>query len=338
MGLTIHYGLKSQAKTADRAARLVEQMRQLALDLPFEEVGEVVSLEGDDCDFEKQRGNVSEDRLWSLIQSSQHIKLPWSERISVGVMPTRIHSFTVIPGPGSEPTNIGLCQYPSAIEVEYRPRDDARFDREYQPYGPNSKGWRFSWRHWQRWLSRNGHESYLSPDDEQFIVTRKVRTGLGGWRWSSFTKTQFASDPRCGGIPNFLRCHVGVVTLLDRIAALPTMSVEINDEGKYGASNYSDDWKEARAAGREPTYVWHPGEYDVRALVGEVGDWNEMIASFAGAMKDVFGTSDIGMESAIGGFPNFEHLEFRGSQDARIQPFLAAMKNLAERNKDSDAA
>jgi hypothetical protein len=336
MGLTVHFDIRSSTKNADRAARLVEQMRQLALDLPFEDVSEVVSLEGDDCDFEKQRGKVSEDRLWSLIQSAQHIHLPWSERISVGVMPTRIHSFTVIPGPGSEPANIGLCRYPATIDVPYRPQDDARFDREYQPYGPGSKGWRFSWKHWQRWLNRNGHESYLSPDDEQFAGTRRVRTGLGGWRWSSFTKTQYASDPRCGGIPNFLRCHVGVVTLLDRIAALPSMEVEVNDEGKFGPSNYSDDWREARQAGREPTYVWHSGKYDVRALGSE--NWNEMIASFAGAMKDALGGSGIGVDSAIGRFPNFEQLEFRGSQDARIQPFLAAMKKLAERNKESDAA
>lgn len=338
MGLTVHYSVRSKAKTASRAARLVEQMRQLALDLPFEQVSEIVSLEGDDCDFEKQRGKVSEDRLWSLIQASQHIHLPWSERISVGVMPTRIHSFTIIPGPGSEPTNIGLCQYPATIDVDYRPRDDAKFDREYQPYGPGSKGWRFSWKHWERWLSRNGHDRFSMPDDEQFSETRKVRTGLGGWRWSSFTKTQYASDPRCGGIPNFLRCHVGVVTLLERIAGLPTMTVEINDEGQYGSSTYSDDWKAARSEGREPTYTWHPPKHDVRALAEEVGSWNEMIAAMSGALTDALEGTGVEGESAIGSFPNFEQLEFRGSKDARIEPFLAAMKKLAERNKESDAA
>jgi hypothetical protein len=129
-----------------------------------------------------------------------------------------------------------------------------------------------------------------------------------------------------------------VVTLLERIAGLPTITVEINDEGQYGPSTYSDDWREARAAGREPTYVWHPPKHDVRALADEVGSWNEMMAAMSGAMKEALSGSEIGVDAAISSFPNFEQLEFKGSQDARIQPFLAAMKKLAERNKDSDAA
>jgi len=338
MGLTIHYSLNSSTRSPARAAQLVEQMRQLALDLPFEQVSEVVSLAGDDCDFEQQRGKVDEGRLWQLIQSSQHINLPWSERISVGVMPSNLIAFEVLPGPGCEPLNIGLCKYPATIDVVYRPAEDARFDREYQPYGPGSTGWQFSWEAWRKWLRRKGHESYSLPGDEQFVETRKIRTGLSGWRWSSFCKTQFASDPQCGGVPNFLCCHVGVVTLLDRIAALPNLSVEIDDEGQYGKSRYSDDWREAREQGREPTYVWHAGNYDPRALAAEVGDWNQMLAAFAGAMKDALAGDGIGVESAIGGFPNFEQLKFKGSQDERLRPFLNAMKRFADSLKDTDAA
>ena len=44
---------------------------------------------------------------------------------------------------------------------------------------------------------------------------RQVRTKLVGWRWRSFSKTQYASNPDCGGLPNFLRCRVGLVKLLD---------------------------------------------------------------------------------------------------------------------------
>ena len=181
MGLTIDYSLRSLTKNAHR---LVEQMRQLALDLPFESVGEIISLEGDECDFEKQRGKVDEDRLWLLIQASQHVKLPWSERISVSVMPTRIIAFSTWPGPGCEAAHFGLCQYPLTVEVPYRPKDDAVFDRQYEPYGPGSQAWRFSWKHWQRWLRRKGHESYLSPDDEQFVENRALPT-LPCARWGS---------------------------------------------------------------------------------------------------------------------------------------------------------
>jgi hypothetical protein len=171
------------------------------------------------------------------------------------------------------------------------------------------------------------------PDDPRFAEVRKVRTGLSGWRWSSFCKTQYASDPRCGSTANFLRCHISVITLLERIAKLSTMSVEINDEGCYGPATYSDDWRDARNEGREPTYRWHKGKYDPKALAAEVGDWNEMIAGFAGAFKDAARESGMDCQSAIASFPNFEELEFRGSQDKRVGPFLAAMKELVDRSQ-----
>ena len=49
MGLTIHYGLTSQTRSTARAKALVEQMRQLALDLPFEHVDETVRILAPTC-------------------------------------------------------------------------------------------------------------------------------------------------------------------------------------------------------------------------------------------------------------------------------------------------
>src|SRR5690606_14473865 len=206
-----------------------------------------------------------------------------------------------------------------------RPTDDQRFHEK----------WRFSWRKWDRWLKRNGYPGYLSPNSGQFTEVRKVKTRLGGWRWSSFTKTQYASDPACGGIPNFLRCHISVVTLLDRIAELPTLKVQMDDEGRYGPSHYSDDWREAHAEGREPTYRWHEGKYVPKALAEEVGEWNGMIAAFTGAMNDLLESpgSESAGESPIQNFPNFEQLEFRGSQDGNVKPFLQVMAQLAEQER-----
>lgn len=336
MGLTINYSLRSPAKTSDQATRLVEQMRQLALDLPFEEVGEIVSIDGDDCDFESQRGKVDELRLWLLIQSSQHMKCPWNERSYRSVTPTRIIAFETIPGPGCEAANFGLCQYPSVIEWKYQPTDDARFQEQHQDHKQGWTSWQFSWQKWGGWLRRNGHPGHLSPDNECFAEVRRVKTGLSGWRWSSFCKTQYASNPACGGIPNFLRCHISLVTLLDRISDLPTLQVEINDEGKYGSSTYSDDWQQAKAEGRRPTYSWHEGKYDPKALTAEAGDWNGMVASYAGAFKDAASESGLSCDSAIGNFPNFEVLEFKGSQDKRIEPFLRVMKQIAEDSKPKD--
>ena len=149
--------------------------------------------------------------------------------------------------------------------------------------------------------------------------------------YSTFCKTQYASDPEHGGIPNFIRCHLCMIHLLDRIAKLPTMSVEIDDEGKYGRSYYTDDpWAEKRV------YTWHDGKYDVKALVEEIGEWNTMIAAMAGAIGDMLKASgsSLGMESPISSYPNFEHLEFKGQQNHQyLAPFLQAMKQLADKQR-----
>lgn len=110
---------------------------------------------------------------------------------------------------------------------------------------------------------------------------KKLRTNLGNWSWSSFCKTQYASNPECGGVENFLRCHLAVVKLLDAAAEIGILK-EVSDEGDY----------------------W--GKRDIKALAAEVGDWNTMIAGWAGRLKDSFGD---GVISEIAKFPNFEHLE-----------------------------
>lgn len=77
MGLTIHYTLKSKLDDAKLVEETVHQMRQLALDLPFEEVGEVISLAGEQCNTEARRkelknGNDKNESLfWLLIQLSE---------------------------------------------------------------------------------------------------------------------------------------------------------------------------------------------------------------------------------------------------------------------------
>lgn len=111
--------------------------------------------------------------------------------------------------------------------------------------------------------------------------TKRVRTGLGDWSWGSFCKTQYASNPQCGGVENFLRCHLAVVKLLDHAALLGILK-EVSDEDDY--------WQKR----------------DIKALANEVGEWNTMMAGWAGRLKDAFGDT---VASEITKFPNFEHLE-----------------------------
>ena len=164
MGLTVHYSLESKSRSVREIRSTIEQLRQRALDLPFQSVGDIVEVKGDAADFT----TVDQDDpiRWLLIQSSQHVSFPAGGGFdhSYTVSPSHVIAFEAYPGHGCEPANIGLCRYPGSVEV------------------------------------RDG---------------KRRRTGLSGWSWHSFCKTQYASDPSCGGVENFLRCHLSVVRLLD---------------------------------------------------------------------------------------------------------------------------
>jgi hypothetical protein len=273
MGLTIHYEIESDAINFRQARKQVEAMRQLALDLPFDEVQDIKVFQGDQCD-PAHAADEDDKYLLSCLRESIEVK-QYDEHIDV--RPTDIVMFSIIPGPGCEWADIALVRYPAT--VEYR--------------------------------------------------GRRIRTNLGkNWRHSSFCKTQYANSPDCGGTPNFIRCHIGLVTLLEKMQNISGVKVNIEDEGKYGPSTYSDDYKEAYAAGLKPTYVWHPGKYNVKALVEEIGEWDTMIAAFAGALKDATGKTKI--ESPIFQRSDFEALEFKGSQNPDIQPFLKKMAQAAK--------
>ena len=246
MGLTIHYQLTTTTGDEAHARRLVQQLRQAALDLPFQHVGEIVELRGDQCDY-KQRADNDPHR-WLLIQAGTFIALPVTPaerrrgvRRDMDVRPLHIISFSTKPGQGCEPANFGLCQYPGEVS-------DPGFGRH--------------------------------------------RTKLKGWSWHSFCKTHYASDPRCGGLPNFLRCHLGVVALLDEAQRLGILG-KVSDEG---------DFWETRSLER---------------LTKEIGEQSAMLAGFLGALKDAMGQEPGGagtVEAPIAAYPNFEHLEAEGQR------------------------
>jgi hypothetical protein len=325
--------MTSRTRSTEKAEALVERMRQLALDLPFESVDEQVRHLGPEvCQRPLDDLRPNDELFSAVLDGCQHVRIFWhrKQHATVTVQPLEIFSFSTIPGPGSEWASFGLARYPAAVEVLYRPLDDDHFIRTITNGG--STRWEFNWKRWRRWLQINGHNYWDRPDDEKFQKQWKVKTGLAStWRYSSFCKTQYASGEQYGGIPNFIRCHLCVIHLLDRIGELPTMKVETDDEGKYGRSYYTDDpWAEKRV------YTWHDGKYDVKALVEEVGEWNTMIAATFGAINDVVRACDssLHMDSPITGFPDFEHLEFKGRQNHKyLAPFLKAMKQLADQQR-----
>lgn len=328
MGLTIHYGLNSSTRTAERAKALVERMRQLALDLPFERIDNKVHYLGPKiCQrpLESLRGN---DRAFSaVLDASISVAVPWNRKqdARVRVQPLEVFSFDAVPGPGSEWATFGLACFPAEIEHVYTPHDDDQFVSTIKQ-GSMTR-WEFNWRRFHRWQQENIRAGNNGPHLSEFYEeNRKIKTRLPGWRYSAFCKTQYASEPAAGGVPNFVRCHLCVIHLLDRIAQLPTMKVSVDDEGKYGRSYYTDDpWAEKRV------YTWHDGQYNVKSLIQEVGEWNEMIAAAFGGWQDLAKSQGLGVEAPITSYSDFEHLEFKGQQQEQLAPFLDAMKTLAEK-------
>jgi len=261
VGLTIHYQLAATGDEAN-ARKLVQQLRQAALDLPFQHVGEIVEFRGDQCDW-KQRPDDDPYR-WLLIQAGTHIALPVSpseKRQGVtrqlDVRPLHIIAFETEPGDGCEAANFGLSQFPSEIS--------------HPQFG-------------------------------------KLQTKLKGWSWHSFCKTHYASDPRCGGLPNFLRCHLGVVALLDEAQRLGVLG-KVSDEG---------DFWETRSLER---------------LTKEIGEQSAMLAGFLGALKDAMGQAPGAgtVEAPIAAYPNFEHLEAEG-QRLLPEQLKTMLKALARAN------
>src|SRR5262245_12873636 len=233
MGLTIHYQLEAQTRSARQARQLVERLRQRALDLPFQEVGDLIDVSGEAADFRK-RGQDDPLR-WLLLQAEGTVPRGNGHYF---VTPKRVIAFSTWPGEGCEEANFGLAVYPGTVQVG------------------------------DRWPRRR----------------KRVRTGLAPWSWSSFCKTQFSSNPRHGGVEHFLRCHLSVVRLLDHAAGLGLLK-EVHDEGGY--------WQ-----GR-----------DLKALASEVGEWNSMMAGWAGRLRDAFGEA---VSAEITNFPDFEHREAQG--------------------------
>jgi hypothetical protein len=228
VGLTIHCRFQTDCPVR-KARQAVAELRKRALDLPFQEVSDLVELDSGQC----LAGPGENDKLrWLLTQAAAHVA---DGDNHYTVAPTRLFAFSTWPGEGCEQANFGLCTYPKTITV-----------------------------------------SDPCPN--------KVRTQRKGWSWGSFCKTQYASNPACGGLPHFLRCHLSVVKMLDAAKELGILQ-EVSDEGEY--------WEKR----------------DAQALAREVGDWNEMIGAFAGQMKDLHGEA---LEAAIFAFPNFEHLEAKG--------------------------
>ena len=103
-----------------------------------------------------------------------------------------------------------------------------------------------------------------------------------------------------GGTPNFLRAHLSVCAILEKAQDLG-FKVKVHDEGDF--------WTKR----------------DVKALVEEVGQWDQMIAGLFGVLKDATPTGLV-VDSAMAGRPDFEKLEAK-AQSGEIGKLLGRIRD-----------
>ena len=150
MGLTIHYDLHSDIPSSREARRLVEELRKKALNLPFAEVGEVIEVHGDACDFEKyDRDNPLR---WLVSQAGGWFV---KESIHYRVMPKQVIMFSTSPGEGCEDADFGLAIYPSILPIQ-----DPRTGRNRR-LQTELKGWCWSSFCKTIYASRHGIEHFV---------------------------------------------------------------------------------------------------------------------------------------------------------------------------------
>ena len=119
---------------------------------------------------------------------------------------------------------------------------------------------------------------------------KEVPTGWGeGWHYHSWCKTQYADRV---SREHFLRCHRGVVAVLD---AFRVMGVAVN------ARDASGYWQQR----------------DLAALERSVNEWNGIVAAVAGAVKDALDDSAGSVVSPMFAKSDFERLEAEGREIMR---------------------
>lgn len=247
MGLTINYKFSLPGTlSADEVKKNLNTLHQRCLDIPFQNVSNILEFTGDDCDYERHKDN--DDIRWLLIHANHHYpfkvvsgKPVYAEgseaTCMMGVTPLHVIAFSTLVGPGCESADFGLCRLPQSVLIKVE-----------------------------------GAQCRQSmPDADK-------------WIWRSFCKTQYASDPRCGGFPNFVKCHLTVIKALD-IAKEIGFDVTVNDEGDYWAKR------------------------DHALLLKNIGAYNETIAKLASQIKDAAKAVGMTVEAPITDYPNYEHLE-----------------------------
>lgn len=252
MGLSIYYRYKIRT-AADAARKLVRRLHAFARTLPFEQVTEIEEYDPPDGVFVFDKGERPAD--WK--PGDHYMTRKRDDGRDETVRVPSLHAMSFMCNiRGSETAEFGLASHPPVVihheDVVTHTED-------------------------------GGEQRLLGGGDPIEFPTR-----LRGWySFSHCCKTQYAANPKYGGVENFLHAHLSVFSMIDECKRLG-MTTRIRDDAKY--------WR-------------HRSE---KKLVAELVRWDELIASFVGGLSDKLGDKAGAIVAPIKDRPEFEHLEAKG--------------------------
>jgi hypothetical protein len=265
MGLTVYYELAAKAD-ADKARKLVKQMRDFACRLPFDSVSEIFEYDPPDGQFAFKKGGRKDARGEQWKPGGLYLERKTDAGSTEAVHVPPLHSISFGANiRGSETALFGLASHP-AVVVHHE-------DVVTQ-------------------LELGGEERRVGAGPAVEFPTR-----LRGWySWHSFCKTQYAANPRYGGVENFLRAHLSIYKMLDECKRLG-LRMKVRDDGKYNRNRNQG------------------------TLLKELAKMDELVAGVVGSLGDALlnhGAADEGAFVApIKDRPDYEHLEARGQEQLR---------------------
>jgi hypothetical protein len=251
MGLTVYYDWKTKTDV-NAARRLIAKFRAIALKLPFDEVSEIFEQNSPDAKsaFRKYDGPFRQGSLYLPRKRKD------GEQETVHV-PALHAVFFYVSVEGSESAPIGLESHPPVVQH----REDV-IER-------NKDG------------SERGR--LIGQGNSIEFPTRR----RGYYSWHSFCKTQYAGNPKLGGEANFLKAHLSLIELLDRIQAAG-LKVRIRDDSRYAKHR------------------------DVDRLLSSLREWDAVVARIVGKFGDALGNESGALIAPIKERPDFEHFEAKG--------------------------
>lgn len=267
MGLTVYYDWKTKAEPS-AARRLIRKFRMIALDLPFDHVSEIYEQDAPDgrSAFLPCEHSFRQGNLYLPRKRADGEQ----ETVQVPALHALFFSARV---QGAETALIGLASHPPVVlhreDVIQRNRDGSERGRTF------------------------GQGAAV-----EFPTRRR-----GCYSWHSFCKTQYAGNPKLGGEANFLKAHLALIELLDRLQAAG-VPVRIRDDSRYAKHR------------------------DVDRLLRSLRDWNAIVARFVGNIGDALGDASGKLVAPIQDRPDFEHLEAKG---IRVLRKLAARQRRRKR-------